>query len=342
MTGVSVITGFAMFVSLAVSGLMPLARIGDTANHRSAHRGTIPTGGGAGIVAGVFAAILLMTIFYPWIDRSGDIVRIAALGLGAGLLGFGDDIIDLRAPVKFTLLFVLAAAGAAVIGVPSALPLSEGQELALPYSFGFLGAMLWIFVVVNAVNFMDGINGMMAGCMAVAFLGLALVCLGAGVVATGVVSLLMVAALLGFIPYNFRQDAVIFSGDVGALFVGMVFALCALSLPAGTGRIQLLYVGPILILPFLTDILLTMAMRAKLGEALIDAHNYHIYQRLAVKVSSHMKVSFFYMFLFILCFGAAMVGGAAGWIGTAGYLALVVAIFAFLYVSAHRWLTGKN
>jgi len=102
------------------------------------------------------------------------------------------------------------------------------------------------------------------------------------------------ASLLGFMPYNSRNNAKIFMGDVGSLSTGFVFAIASLMLvqtPQGGG---LLYFGPLLILPLLVDVFMTLLSRARRKERLIDAHRDHLYQRLIAAGFSHISVAWIY------------------------------------------------
>ena len=67
-------------------------------------------------------------------------------------------------------------------------------------------------------------------------------------------------------PYNFRKKAQIFCGDVGSLLTGFIFAVASLMLVKEVPELPFLYVGPILLLPFLADILMTLFSRLKRKE----------------------------------------------------------------------------
>ncbi len=90
-----------------------------------------------------------------------------------GLLGAIDDILDLRARLKLLIQLAVAAAFAIVVAHVDNLPLGA-FDLPLGHLLGSVGTILWLVVAVNAVNFMDGSNGLAAGSTAIAFLTVAI------------------------------------------------------------------------------------------------------------------------------------------------------------------------
>ncbi len=331
------IAGFAFFMSLALSGFMIFAGLMDVPNHRSNHVRAVPTAGGIGIVAGLGAGLLATALFYPDYGDHTLLGSLAALGLGMALLGVFDDVYVLNSKLKFTLIMVLVGAAVAIIGPPRSIPLVMG-EIPLPYWFGFGGAVLWVFVVTNGVNFIDGANGMMAITMPIAFTALAVVAVLVGASSAAILCAVLAAALAGFLPYNAGNRAKIFSGDVGSLLVGYGYGVGVLVLVAEAPEAGVLYVGPLLILPLLTDILLTMLMRARRHENLLVPHKFHIFQRLISSGKSHASISVLYG-IGTLLMGVVTV--AALWFGITRslfFLALWVSILSMIYLAIHRKL----
>jgi UDP-N-acetylmuramyl pentapeptide phosphotransferase/UDP-N-acetylglucosamine-1-phosphate transferase len=147
---------------------------------------------------------------------------------------------------------------------------------------------------------------------------------------------IMAASIAGFLPYNTRKTAHVFSGDVGALTVGFGFAACSLLLVSETDGNGLLYVGPVLILPFLTDILMTMLVRARRKENLLAAHSSHIYQRLIRAGYSHVNVAIYYTTAAITAGLTAMIGLHSGLIRSVYFLALLTCLWVAIYLLIHR------
>ena len=287
------IATFGFFVSLAVSGFMISAGLLDEPVGRSAHDTAIPTGGGVGIVAGFGAALLGLGLYYPAFGNGTLLGTLATLGLTVACLGLVDDVHHLYPKSKFVILVILAGICTYFIGPPDSLPVFN-SVINLPYLAGFAGAVLWIFVATNGVNFMDGANGMMGLCMLTAFAMLGLYALMQNATNTALISFAMIGAIAGFLPYNARDRAWIFSGDVGALLCGFVFAAAVLILVEERPQTGVIYLGPLLILPFLTDILLTLARRIRYRQNLLSAHNTHLYQRMIRSGYSHVSISTLY------------------------------------------------
>jgi UDP-GlcNAc:undecaprenyl-phosphate GlcNAc-1-phosphate transferase len=258
----------------ALAGAISWAGPIDPPTERGAHRRPTPTSGGVAIMGAVGLALLLHTV------ASALGLRIAAtlaLALVMGVIGALDDLFDIGAKTKLLLQAALALVFATFVAHVEVLPLGLGLNLPLGPIVGIAGVALWIVVATNAVNFMDGANGVAPGAQLCLFIATAL--------ATQpryplVAEVSMVAALAcaGFLPWNLRGR--LFQGDAGALFCGFLFAgLAILSTTPSAGSPGLsLYFGPLILLPFLTDVLLTLAVRARRGQSLLQAHRDHLYQ----------------------------------------------------------------
>lgn len=305
------IAGLAFFTALAVTGFMVSAGLGDVADHRSAHSQTTPTGGGLGFVAGLGAAAIALEFIDISTPLHGGFAQVLSLIFAVSMLGLIDDVFALSARLKFSLLLIICGAAALLIGPVTELPLGAGR-LELPFFLGFLGSLFWIFVVVNAVNFMDGANGFMGIVMAIASLALFGLSVIAGALGAAILSLVNFAVLLGFLPYNQGRKALIFSGDVGALFIGFTYAAAVLMLIAESDSSRMLYAGPILILPFLTDVFLTLIRRVRRKDNLLVAHNMHLYQRLIRAGWSHAKVTWLYGFIGLVLANIVLISAHMG------------------------------
>ena len=276
-------------------------------------------------------------MFYPQLGLGPEWPYLLMLGFAISALGLFDDIFEGRTLIKFALLIGIGVLAVRVIGPPAALPMGA-SEIALPYGAAMAGAVLWIFVCVNGVNFMDGANGFMGSFMLIASLALTALALAVGAASTAVLAGALVFGLLGFLPYNFRRKAQIFCGDVGSLLAGFIFAVASLLLVKETPNLKLLYVGPILLLPFLADIFMTMLSRLKRRENLLAAHSSHLYQRLIRSGWSHAKVSIAYAGAALLCALIAAAAVLSGMIGSLWVLLLLAVFAGAVKVSLERRL----
>jgi len=329
------IAGLAFFTALAVTGFMVSAGLGDVADHRSAHSQTIPTGGGLGFVAGLGVAAIAFAFADVSTPLHRSFAQILSLIFAVSMLGLVDDVLTLSARMKFSLLLIICGAAVYLIGPVTELRFGE-QRQELPYLIGFFGSLLWIFVVANAVNFMDGANGFMGTAMVIASLGLFGLCLISGAPNAAVLSIINFAVLLGFLPYNQRRKALIFSGDVGALFVGFTYGAAVLMLLAEAQSSKMLYAGPILILPFLTDVFMTLIRRFRRKENLLTAHNMHLYQRLIRAGWSHLKVTWLYGFTGLLLANAVLINAHWDMIDFSSLLPLLAGMLIAGYYMASQ------
>ncbi len=311
-------------------------------NGRSSHTSPTPLGGGLGVAVGVCLCVVAAAgPLGTWLGVMWDADaarRLAAILAVAGLIGAVgavDDVIELGARGKFLVLAGLSLLMAWVAGPAAGLAWLGGEALPIAYPLAILGSALWVFTVVNAVNFMDGANGLAGGAGLLAALGLA----GAGALwgapAVTLAALALAAALGGFLPWNARRRAWVFLGDSGALFLGAIFAGLALML-LQTAPVGAVYLAPVLIMPLLADVLLTLADRARRGAPMLEGHRDHAYQRALRRGVSHGVVARNVWLQTALCvltaWGAVVI---SQWAGPWAFLAAfgVSALWASIAVS---------
>jgi UDP-GlcNAc:undecaprenyl-phosphate GlcNAc-1-phosphate transferase len=153
----------------------------------------------------------------------GAILTAAFLVFAVGLV---DDLRPLSAGTKVA---VEALAGGLVIG--AGVLIATVTLGGTAYQLGGLSVvatLLWLLVVTNAFNLMDGLDGLATGLAIIAGVTCATIVLLRADLATGVLLVALVGALVGFLPHNFNP-ASIFLGDGGSLFIGFVLALTAVT-----------------------------------------------------------------------------------------------------------------
>jgi UDP-N-acetylmuramyl pentapeptide phosphotransferase/UDP-N-acetylglucosamine-1-phosphate transferase len=145
---------------------------------------------------------------------------------------------------------------------------------------GLLGVpatLFWILFTTNAMNFIDGLNGLAAGVAVIASAVLAGIAASVGFWFVYFASLLLAAGLLGFLPFNFPR-ARIFMGDVGSQFCGFVLAVLGVVAGRFQGVDLSVLLVPMLLFGVLFDVAFTLARRALAGERITQAHRSHLYQ----------------------------------------------------------------
>jgi UDP-N-acetylmuramyl pentapeptide phosphotransferase/UDP-N-acetylglucosamine-1-phosphate transferase len=317
----------AFLTAALIAGLVRAARVLDRPNDRSNHSDPTPRSGGLGVLAGFFAGVALLAGLTP--AAGSALGAIAAVSALVGLVGLADDLTTLSERLKFFLLAALSVALAAGVG-----PVTD-LGYALPWIIGLIGSALWIFTVMNAVNFMDGSDGILVATLIPAALALAI--MGDGAVTAG--GLILAAALAGFAIWNIPvlgRRGSLFAGDIGSLGSACLFAGLALywAVISPSGSVWL---APLLVMPILADVLLTMAARFKAGRRLFAAHRAHAYQLLIRMGVSHARIA--------LIWGGLSLGfGALAMIGNAGEMWVKPAVFLLgvvLAVIGHRIVRTK-
>jgi UDP-GlcNAc:undecaprenyl-phosphate GlcNAc-1-phosphate transferase len=264
-------------VSAMVVGAMMSARIMDRPDARKAHSRPTPKGGGVGIVV---AFMLGITVLYGHADfaRLADVYfrGVILASFLIAVVAFIDDLRDWPFTVKLA-----AQTLAALAAVGSGLYL---RGVNLPYvgtvDLGWLGiaaTLAWILFATNAMNFIDGLNGLAAGTALVACAFLAVVAAGQGGWFVYFAAMLLAAGLVGFLPFNFPR-ARIFMGDVGSQFCGFVLAVLGVAAARFDAVEMSFLLVPCLLGGVLYDVAFTLVRRTLAGDRLTQAHRGHLYQ----------------------------------------------------------------
>ena len=247
----------------------------DEVSARSNH--TLPTPRTGGLMILIGSALGLGVLGFSGFGGS-EMVTLVGLALMAGILGLADDFLDLPAVARLLVQIGLAGAAAFWLGPETqiAVPFVGWLPLSLPIALGL--STLWIVGMMNVVNFMDGLNGLV-GSVAIVLLGLA-----ATLTADGLwVVIVVQAAVLSFLAVNVFWGR-IFLGDAGSLSLGFFIAGLGLLPGADGGQFWLM---PLVAVPLIADVAFTLVRRALRGVDLMEAHREHVYQRLKLAGWSH-------------------------------------------------------
>ena len=321
----------ALMISLAVTALAMAGGVLDFPNERSSHERPTPRAGGLGVAAGLGAGALVAALQgFP----ASEIAPILAAALAFSGLGLADDLLGLGSLLKFAVIAALSVLVAQAVGPVDRIALTLETGAALPGAVALTGSALFVFVVVNATNFMDGSDGMLAAVMIPAGAALCVAGLVAGAGAATLTGLLLAAAMAGFAAFN-APRAHVFAGDSGSLAAGAAYAAGALAM-AGQGFSGSLWLAPLFVLAFVGDVLLTLLKRAAGGRFSLSAHREHAYQMLLRAGWSHPQVAALYGAITI-GFAAAGLGAAQGPDGAvAATFALSVVVWLGIYLWIHR------
>jgi UDP-N-acetylmuramyl pentapeptide phosphotransferase/UDP-N-acetylglucosamine-1-phosphate transferase len=332
----------ALVIAAAVAGLAAWAGPVDAPRSRGSHARPTPTSGGISIIAGT--SLGLLWFVHAGGAGSGQAAGVAQVLLFAGatgLIGALDDLHDLGAKAKLPLQGALALVFAIAVARIEALPLGPHAAIPLGPVVGALGTALWIVVTTNAVNFMDGSNGLAAGAAAIALAAFGVAASSSGLELIGAAALSATAAAVGFLPWNLR--ARLFQGDAGALFSGALLAGLAVLAAGRGGRGPVgLYLAPLALLPLLTDVLLTLLWRARRGRSLLQAHRDHLYQLWLQRTGgSHLALAWRAWLATALCAAVALAVQARAPAMMPAAFAISVGVLALAWYAARRSITGR-
>ena len=202
--------------------------------------------------------------------------------------GIWDDCRNISPKMK--LLFQAAAALTVIFGGITVDFLSNpfGKELLFLEWMSYPVTFLWIIGMTNAVNLIDGLDGLAAGTSAIASCAIGVVALMNGQIIMSSLAFILAASTFGFLKYNFHP-ASIFMGDTGALFLG--YALAVLSLMGMTKTATTVaFFLPIIILEVpIFDTLFAIVRRASNDKPIFSADKDHLHHRLLAMGLSHTQ-----------------------------------------------------
>ena len=245
----------------------------DKPNLRSSHKTIVLRGGGIIFLFGIWLYAAFFGLSYPWFIFGLSLI---------GLVSFIDDIHSLPDSVRLVAQFA--------------------AMFLMFYQFDILNWHDWWMVlfalivcvgIINAYNFMDGINGITGGYSIAVLLPLIYLNSACDFIAQDYLYVVGLS-LLVFCFFNFRKKAKCFAGDVGSISIAFILLFALGKLILQTGDVSYL----LFIAVYGADTILTICHRIQLHENLGEAHRKHAYQLMANELKMpHVLVSSIYMFL---------------------------------------------
>lgn len=240
----------------------------------------VPLLGGVAVAMGLFVGLGVVLLTHP--EPATVAPRFEGL-LSGGLLLLALGVVDDRFGVSAwpKLAVQVAAAGIAFLSGYEIDHFTEPVTrtvLVLPPWLAWVATTVWIVVVTNSVNLIDGLDGLCAGVSAIIATTLTVIAWQGGFVPGVILGSVLIGALLGFLPYNF-PPARMFLGDTGALFIGYVLSILALE---GYARVTLItFLVPLLALAVpLLDTVLSVFRRLRHRAHIMQADKMHLHHRL--------------------------------------------------------------
>ncbi|OGO79577.1 MAG: undecaprenyl-phosphate alpha-N-acetylglucosaminyl 1-phosphate transferase [Clostridiales bacterium GWB2_37_7] len=289
---------------------------------RRVHTVPIPRLGGIAIFIGFMVAVLTT------LKMDTRLMGVLAGAVIIVTMGYFDDIKPLSAKVK--LLVQLLAAGIAMYGgvkmniLTNPLSLISGtNDFIVLGKWSYPLTMVWIVGVTNAINLIDGLDGLAAGVSTIAALTLTAVALFTGDTYISMLAAILAGATIGFLPYNFNP-AKIFMGDTGSLLLGYMLSVISImgvlkSAAALSILIPIFAIG----LPIF-DTFMAIVRRGMSGKSFMEADKGHLHHRLLdIGLSQKQAVLTLYSISAVLGFGAVALVEATLKVA----IVLVIAVF---------------
>lgn len=269
----------ACLALLSAGGVRAMIALGvlDHPEGRKAHERPTPKLGGVGILLAYLVGIIILYRFAAFARLADPYFRGMILSSFAiALVALLDDIYDYRFIVKLGAQVAAALTAVATGLYVSAyhLPYIGGVDVG-PFAVPF--TLCWILFATNAMNFIDGMDGLAGGITFITCVFLSLFAAHAGGWFTYFAAALLAAGVLGFLPFNYPR-ARIFMGDVGSQFCGFVLAMLAVaSSRFESGDLSFVLV-PMMLAGALYDVAFTLGRRLLRGENITRAHRGHLFQ----------------------------------------------------------------
>lgn len=276
----------------------------DKPNLRSSHSHITLRGGGIIFLASIWIYSLFFGLTYPWF--MAGLTAICAIS-------FIDDIHSV--PNRIRLLVHFAS---------MALMFQQWNILTAENWWQIVPALILCTGIINAYNFMDGINGITGAYSIAVLVPLMVVNHELNFIDNQLLWVALIGVLV-FCLFNFRKRARCFAGDVGSVGIAfvLVFALGALIIASG----QLWYL--IFLAVYGVDAILTICHRLMLHENIFEAHRKHVYQLMANELKiPHTVVSTIYLLVQLVVSAGAIWLPINKW----GYFVAVITLLCCVYV----------
>lgn len=300
---------------------------------RRMHKKPTPRIGGVAIVFGFMVAICCF----------GQMTReLAAILVGGAIIfvmGIVDDCKNLDAKLKFVIqiiaaIVVMVGGNLRITVFTNPNIFSDNPYLVLPWWASGFATVVWIVFITNAVNFIDGLDGLAAGVSAIMSVSLVFIATRMGEYTVAMIGIALCGACFGFLPFNFNP-AKIFMGDSGSTFLG--FILATLSVQGVFKSYAIIsFAVPLLILGLpLFDAMFAMIRRILHGKSPMSADRGHLHHRMIDMGFSQKQT------VFILYAITAVLGLTAVFMAEYGSMRALILLITILLVVATMGIIPK-
>ena len=279
----------------------------DLPDERKQHRNPIVRLGGIAIFLGFVISYLVLIglgnnyLSYPLIDK-----RMQVMVIGASLffiLGLTDDLINLS-PIKrllfqFSIASFVVSQGFIFKSINFSLFSEIIPSISINQKIGFLLTLLWIVAITNAINWMDGLDGLASGIVIISSFGFFIIGIINHDLYSCFLSCITIGSCAGFLKYN-RYPSIIMMGDGGSYFLGFIISFLGIlfNFNSNIEYNSSLFIGTIFfILLFVGDMVFVIIKRIISGKSPFYPDRNHLHHRLLRMGLSHRKTVYFIYFI---------------------------------------------
>ncbi len=263
-----------------------------------------------------------LALFKAQIDAFGDQIdathNLIGLLFGSMLIlgvGLWDDIMGMRPRFKFGAQLAVAVIsmlfGFHIAFIHSPFSHDPNAFVYFPWWISYPLTLLWYVSMMNAINFIDGLDGLLSGFTGISCIFLFAIALTKGDPVVALVVITLAGACLGFLPFNFNPARIIL-GDTGALFIGYVFATVSI---IGTSKtaIAVGLLAPLVVLALpIVDTAAVIFRRARSGKRITEADRGHFHHQLIFRYGLNVRQAVLLIYVICIVLGAAALFFAGG------------------------------
>lgn len=306
----------SLFVTPFVRRLAQHVGMLDEVGERRMHEDPKPRIGGIAVYLG-FAFALFSTVGFALhstrIFHDPEQIH-SFLGLlfgGTLILGIGvwDDVMGMRPRNKLLAQIVVALVsmiyGFVIMGFNNPFDHNPNTNwIAFPMWIAVPLTLVWYLGMMNAINFIDGLDGLLSGVSAISGLALFIIAMQHGHSVVALVLAALIGATLGFLPYNFNPAKIIL-GDSGALFIGYVFATVSI-MGVAKSAIAISLLIPIIALALpIVDTAAAIVRRTRAGKRITEADRGHFHHQLIFRYGLNVRQAVLLIYAVCIVLGAA-------------------------------------
>ena len=287
------------------------------------HHFSTPRAGGLGIL---FGMIFLLFTPLGW--------KLLFSILLAFLSGIFEDFHNSLSPRKRLLLQLIAAISAVLL--TGSVVTYLGLGVYLPYWVGILFSIFSIVGLMNAVNIIDGFNGLASGIILMILLSFNIIAIQVGDHDIQYVSMIVASTVFAFFLVNFPKGK-IFLGDGGAYLLGFITALTGISLASNHAVVSPWYILAVLIYP-VWEVLFSIYRKRKAKRSPMEPDEYHLHMLIYKHVAHNNPLTS----VFIILGTAPFIFCATLYANNSKVNLLIVLLFMIIYTLLYRYLYNKE